>query len=220
MKWIVCLSLLSTATGCAVLKPTRSGYLSDYSQVRPAADKAPRTLEERPADPGSLAGIDSFYIEDVAWRSARPAKVAKDPALQEQVLKALREALVKDLSQLRPVVDKPGPHTARVRAAVTDQRNADLLFNLIMTAIAIPVANGGATVEAEVIAPDGKQIAAVDYARAGGFFDVIGFYWPNDHAKIACRKAAEELKEAVAAGSASPDDAVTASGRTPRTSDD
>jgi hypothetical protein len=146
------------------------------------------------------AGIDSFYIDDLAWRSARPAKVAKDPQLQEQVLKALRDALVKELSQVRPVVDKPGPHSARVRAAVTAQRNADLLFNLITTAIAIPVANGGATIEAEVLAPDGKQIAAVDYARAGGFFDIIGYYWPNDHAKIACRKAAAELRNALEAG--------------------
>jgi hypothetical protein len=218
MKYWVFLSLLWVTTGCAVLKPTRSGYLSDYSRVRPAADKAPRALEERPAAPGTLSGIDSFYIEDVAWRSARPAKVAHDPALQEQVLKALREALVKDLSQVRPVVDRPGPHTARVRAAVTDQRNADLLFNVVMTAIAVPVANGGATVEAEVIAPDGKQIAAVDYARAGAFFDMIGYYWPNDHAKIACRKAAAELMEAVTAGSAAGE-TVTAAAARPKSGD-
>src|SRR5436309_967050 len=119
MKWLAFVCLLWVAGGCAVLKPTRSGYLSDYSRVRAAPDEAPKTLEERPAGPGTLAGIDSFYIEDVAWRSARPAKVAKDPGLQEQVLKALREALVQDLGQVRRVVDRPGPHTARVRAAVT-----------------------------------------------------------------------------------------------------
>jgi hypothetical protein len=212
MKWLACVCLLGVAGGCAVLKPTRSGYLSDYAQVKPVPDKSPRTLAERPAEAGKLAGIDSFYIEDVAWRSVRPAKVAKDPALQEQVLKALREALVKELSQVRPVLDQPGPHTARVRAAVTDARNADLLFNLIMTAIAIPVANGGATVETEVLAPDGKQIAAVDYARAGGFFDIIGYYWPNDHAKIACRTAAAELRNALEAG-APAREPVTAAAR-------
>jgi hypothetical protein len=211
MKWTVCVSLLWMATGCAMLKPTRSGYLTDYAQVRPASDKMLSTAEANRAEPGELAEVDSFYIEDVEWRSARPAKVAKNPALQEQVLKALRAALVKDLSRVRPVVDQPGPHTARVRAAVTDARNADLLFNLIMTAIITPVANGGATIEAEVIAPDGRQIAAIDYARAGGFFDVIGYYWPNDHAKIACRRAAEELKEAVEAGAGTgPAEARTA----------
>jgi hypothetical protein len=197
-----------------VLKPTRSGYLSDYSQVKPVSDRVMSTTEGNRAGAGELAGVHSFYIEDVRWTSARPKKVAKDPQLQEQVLKALREALVKELSQVRPVVDKPEPHTARVRAAVTAQRNADLLFNLIMTAIAIPVANGGATVEAEVIAPDGKQIAAVDYARAGGFFDIIGYYWPNDHAKIACRKAAAELRNALEAG-APTREPVTAAARAP-----
>jgi hypothetical protein len=206
---MVFVCLLWVASGCAVLRPTRSGYLSDYSQLKPALDKPPKAQEERLADPGKLAGIDSFYIEDVSWRSKRPRKVAKDPQLQGQVTKALRDALVKDLGEVRPVVDRPGPQTARVRAAVTDQRNADLLFNLIMTAIAVPVANGGATIEAEVIGPDGKQVAAVDYARAGGFFDVIGYYWPNDHAKIACRKAADELKHALEAG-AEPSEARTA----------
>ena len=201
MRWFICVGimLVSAAPGCAVVKPTRSGYLSDYSHVRTASDRVMSTTEANAAGAGALAGVDSFYVEDVRWLSARPAKVAKRPDLQEQVLSVLRESLREELGKVRPVVDAPGPRTARVRAAVTDARNADLLFNLLMTAIAIPLANGGATVEAEVIGPDGRQVAAVDYARAGGLFDVVGYYWPNDHAKIACRRAAAALREAVEA---------------------
>ncbi len=66
-----------------------------------------------------------------------------------------------------------------------------------MTVIAIPFSTGGATVEAEVVGPDGRQVAAIDYAREGGVLDIVGFYWPDDHAKQACIKAAGRLREAV-----------------------
>lgn len=186
---------LAMFSGCANVKPTRSGYLSDYSQLKPEAKH--KKQEARMAGAGSMTTIDSFYIEEVAWRSARPKSYVKKPQKEQALLKALREALRKELGAVHPVVDQPGPHTARVRAAITDEVNADVILNILVSIIALPVSNGGATIEAEVRGPAGDQLAAVDFAKAGGVFDVFGYFLPEEHAKQACRGAAKALRRAV-----------------------
>jgi hypothetical protein len=187
--------LLITAIGCANVKPTRSGYLSNYDQMAPVPHH--RTQEVRPASVVTLADVDSFYIEDVAWRSPRPKAYVQKPHKQEHLLSALRDSLGKELGAVHPIVDHPGPRTARVRAAITDEVNAHVIFNIVMTIIAVPVSNGGATIEAEVVGPAGSQLAAVDVARPGGFFDVFGYYLPEAHAQHACQTAAKRLREAL-----------------------
>jgi hypothetical protein len=182
---------------------TSNGYLGDYSQLQPAKPDD-KQVEVKSAPAGALAGVDSFYVEDIAWRSPRPKHVAAEPSRQTPVLNALRDHLSRELAKVRPVVDKPGPRTARVRAAVTDSVEADVIVNIIMTFIAVPVTNGGATIEAEVLAPGasggggaGRQIAAIDFARPGGVIDIVGFYVPSGHAQVACEKAAQRLREAL-----------------------
>ena len=192
-------SLLLALVGCADVRPTRANYLSDYSQLQPPTNDEKR-VELRPPAAGDLTGVDSFYIEDVAWRATRTRRAATTPEKQAPVLKHLRDALRTELAKIHPVVDTPGPRTARVRAAVTDEVEADVIINILASIVAVPVTNGGATVEAEVLAPGsggggGRQIAALNFARPGGFFDFLGYYWPDDHAKQATHKAAKRLRE-------------------------
>lgn len=198
----ICLAMLAVAgtviVGCANVKPTQTGYLSDYSRVQ--ADPDHHKLQMHRADWADLQGIDSFYIEEVVWKSSRPKGTVAHPERQESMLKSLREALQRDLAAIRPVVDEPGPHTARVHAAITDEVDAEYLLNILASIVAGPVSNGGATVEAEILAPDGHQIAAVSAARAGGLLDVLGYYLPHDHAKVACRAAARDLCTALTTG--------------------
>jgi hypothetical protein len=185
---------LFAACGCADVNPTRAGYLSDYAQLRPQAPDD-RQVELRLPSPADLAAIDSFLIEDVAWRATRTKKAATTPAGQARVLNVLRQSLRDELGKVRPVVDRPGPRTARVRAAVTDEVESDVILNIIMTFIAVPVSNGGATVEAELLGPEGRQIAAIDFARPGGIIDIFGYYLPDGHAQHATRSAARRLRE-------------------------
>ena len=65
-----------------------------------------------------------------------------------------------------------------------------------------PIFFGGGSVEAEVIAPDGRQIAAVSSASGGGWLDVVGYYTYSDHARKAMSRCAGELAEAVAPSAA------------------
>jgi hypothetical protein len=188
--------LAAAAGGCADVKPTHSGFLRDYARLQPAK-AGEKDFDVKRAEPTALDSVDAFYIDEVAWRSPRPSATSVDADKQAPVLAKLREALHTELAKLKPVADRPGPRTARVRAAVTDAVEADVIFNIIMTVIAVPFSTGGATVEAEVVAPDGRQVAAIDYAREGGVLDIVGFYWPDDHAKQACIKAAAKLRDAL-----------------------
>src|SRR5438552_2068602 len=127
--WGTALVLAATICGCANVKPTRSGFLSDYGQLR-GEPKHPKHEVRAAAPPVTLAEIDSFYIEEIAWHSPRPKSYVAKPQKQQALLAALREAMLKELGALRPVVDRPGPRTAIVRAAITDEVNADVIFNI------------------------------------------------------------------------------------------
>ena len=69
-NWGVCLGLSLLAGGCAMVKPTRSGYLSDYSHVQPATPKEANTLHANPADAGEFRvfnqATEQFSLEEMA----------------------------------------------------------------------------------------------------------------------------------------------------------
>jgi hypothetical protein len=67
-------------------------------------------------------------------------------------------------------------------------------MNSALTVVAVPLFNGGGTVEAEVIAPDGRQIAVVVAALPGRAWDVLGFYTWQGHAESAMRRSAGQLR--------------------------
>lgn len=178
--------------GCASHQITHSGYLSDYPATRPTDEWFAKYTATR-ATPEQMSTIDSFYLEPVAWRSATPAEVANDPLQQRVVLDTLRDQLHQKLSPVRGFVGAPGPRTARVRAAITNDEKSIVWLNIVTTLIAIPISNGGATIEAEAIAPDGHQIASVVWSQVGGPIDFLGYYFSQDHAKCAIHEAADQL---------------------------
>ncbi len=63
-----------------------------------------------------------------------------------------------------------------------------------MSIVAVPVFNGGGVVEAEVKAPDGRQIAVVVAALPGRATDVLGFFTWQGHAESAMCRSAVQLK--------------------------
>jgi len=196
--------------GCAQLKPTHSGYLTDYSNLQAKSSKTPiirsRVVESAISGTTPLAGIDSFMIEPVAWlaKESTPSLVVED--CQKNLSAKLQKALSEELNGLKPVVDVPGPRTARVRAAVTQVAFARPLANSALSVVAVPLFNGGGTVEAEVIGPDGKQIAVVVAALPGRPWEVLGFFTWQGHAESAMRRSAAELRRHL---SQPPPDATT-----------
>jgi hypothetical protein len=181
--------------GCASLNRAPSGYLADYPETDELAGK--KHLLRKIATADDLAGIDSFHVEEVAWRSQRPPDWQTNPAKAAPLLQVLREALVNELSRIRPVVDNPGPNTARVRAAFTDVVKSKPAVNVVTSVLVGPVTNGGAVIEAEVRQADGTVVAQVVSGKAGNPLDLAGFFAAQGHARKASRLAARRLREAL-----------------------
>ncbi|WP_435009398.1 DUF3313 domain-containing protein [Tundrisphaera lichenicola] len=202
----VCLLAILVINGCASYHPTRSGYLSDYSQLQ----KDPFHLnyglglernQARNASPAEAARVDSYYIEPVQWLVSESSRGSGNLNRRQMLISALQDQLREQLGTLKPVVDQPGPNTARVRAAITDVKLSRPILNAAMLATVIapvfigPIFNGGGFVEAEVIGPDGRQLSAISCASGGGVLDVTGYYLKGGHARKAMRRAAKELRE-------------------------
>ncbi len=202
LRWFAALLVLSTLQGCASVVPTESGFLTDYSQIH-ATNKlfhwglGYHHFSTREATPSELTGIDSFYIEPIAWIVPETDWLANDPTRKERVTKAFDSHLRTKLGEIRPIVCQPGPNTARVRAAVTDVNSARTITNLLASIVFGPVSNGGASVEVELINPQGVQIAALTGASRGGALDMVGYYWRSNHAKSATRRLSADFAESV-----------------------
>ena len=207
------LALAASSSGCSALShywPTQSGLLSDYSGLRQDPFHMNYGIGfqhnfSRYATPEALAQVDSYHIESIRWAVDPESRAGRDPTRGPALTAALEKALRKQLAEIGPVVDAPGPRTARVRAVVTDARLSRPVLNAALTAAGVafpvtylgPVFFGGACVEAEALAPDGRQIAAISCASGGGWLDLVGLYVRSNHAKKAMRRSARELREAL-----------------------
>ena len=205
------LALAAGSSGCSALShywPTQSGLLSDYSGLRQDPFHMSYGIGfehnfSRYATPEALARVDSYYIESIRWAVDPESRAGRDLTRGPVLTAALEKALRKQLAELGPVVDVPGPRTARVRAIITDARLSRPILNTAMTAAGVafpatflgPIFFGGACVEAEVLAPDGRQFAAISCASGGGWLDLVGLYVRSNHAKKAMRRSAHELRE-------------------------
>jgi hypothetical protein len=194
--------LAAASTGCAANKPTRTGFLSDYSRLTPTeavlnwAGGRHKVMVNVPSL-GELDGIDSFYVKPVAWLAPEDDWLGHNTARRDRVTAALDQSLRSRLGKIRPIVEEPGPRTATVSAAVTDISSARPVINSIASIFFGPITNGGASVEAEIKAPDGRQIAAVDGGSTGGGTDIIGYYTRSGHGKKAVGRLAGELSDAL-----------------------
>lgn len=184
--------LLGASCGCVQMHPTRSGFLSDYSQLV-QVDRRDR-IRANVVDAEALARIDSFYIEPVEWLADDMGQPASSDRIEAKLRNSLEMALLKELGTIRPIVSEIGPGTARVRAAVTGIQESKPFANLFMAVqIAGPLFNGGAVAEVEVIGPQGQQIAAQSVAFYGWEWDFPGYFWRPAHPKTALRRAAKQL---------------------------
>jgi hypothetical protein len=197
---LLIVALLCVAPGCINMHPTRSGFLTDYSALEPI-DKRDR-VRVKPVVCQSLDAVDSFLIEPVTWLADDMGQPASNAKNQEAIRNSLQEALVKELSCIRPIVDEAGPGTALVRSAITGVQESKPLENiLLMSQILGPFFNGGAVAEIEVLGPNGQQIAAESAAYKARDWEVLGYFWKPTHAKTAMRRAVKQLAQDLEAGS-------------------
>ena len=204
---LVALGLVASG-GCVSYRPTETGFLTGYDALTPDRFHVHRRIgiqraETHQVAAADLGAVDSFYVEPVEWRVDPTSRGGKSPERRDWLCRELADQLKAQLGATRPIVDQPGPRTARVRSAITMVELSRPVANTLMTLTLIspygvgPVFSGGGAVEAEVIAPDGRQIAAISGTSKGGLLDPVGYYARSNHARKAMRRCAGELAEAV-----------------------
>lgn len=157
---VLCLLILS---GCSRPQPpTPSGFLDDYSHLKPSREK-----------PGAMVYVDnsrnlSLYkmiiVEPVVVMLSPDAEAYQkiDPAKLQELARYFEEEIRAVMKESYPIVDKPGFGVLRVRAAITDvQARRSVLGSFIGLGL------GGAAIEAELVDAQNDQqvIAFVDSER-------------------------------------------------------
>lgn len=220
--WLVAASLLS---GCGTTlqtreAPTPSGFLGDYSQLKPGSEgEAHLVYVNKNAD---LSRYNKILMDPVKVYAGKDSKIAKIPKEDLQKLvnyfgAALREQLKADYT----LVNQPGQGVMRLQVALTEAGRSVVLLDILSSvtppgmavsslkqiATGTPAMTGSVGVECQALDSVSKErlFAAVD-ARAGqkytGHLDKLNTwraaqgsfdYWAE---RIATRLREESAKSA------------------------
>lgn len=186
---------------------TRSGFISDYSEMRPTKEHRKDAIFVAPDY--AAATYTKVIVEPVEWYAPdRPQQT------RERLQANFHERLVRHMGAKYQVVgaDQAGPGVLRVRSAITGTRRSRWYLNVPAQAAQLAVGGfglirpsaGGASEEMQVQdAVTGKPLVQVATFRNGKPWHVSGSYVPYDHARGAFNDASKLLTEIVAAPDAS-----------------
>ena len=167
--WIVILSLVVLGSPGQTLarKAAFSGFLRDYSKLKPSPDVDGALSYENPSR--GLKHYDKFLIDRIIVHFAPNAKgTGVDPMKLVQITDYAHRELVIALSKRYQVVSTPGPGVLRIRVAITSIKTTKPLFNIHPGMKVIGFGLGGASMEAEgVDSQTGERIIAVVDSRKG-----------------------------------------------------
>ncbi|HLK12147.1 MAG TPA: DUF3313 domain-containing protein [Candidatus Binatia bacterium] len=177
---------ITVMTGCPTTRQTRtvepSGFLGDYSQLRPGGQGEAQLVYVKPGV--VWARYTEVLIDPVTiWTSGDDSTVAKVPDEDRQLLADYLDASLRNsLRQDYALVDRPGPNTLRLRAAITDAKGAKVVLNTVSKVVPqlrvlttvgglatdTQVLVGRAGVEGELLdGLTGERLAAAVDRRAG-----------------------------------------------------
>jgi len=176
-----------------------TGFLSNYSTMEAESNSSLRYVN-KPA----LGKYSDFIVDPVEIRfqtGAIAIEQRSEGNLTDQDMTELadyfHDALVKAIADAGcTVAYQPGPHVARVRAAITDMEETNVLLAMMAEIRLLTGAGlGGAGMETEVIdSRTGRQLAAYAEIRGGSRVPLTGLSrWGG--AKAAIDAWADRLKQ-------------------------
>lgn len=161
-----------TVSACASADTTRSGFLSDYSQLQPRTDTV-RAKVAQHRNPQLLAPIEAVWIEPTVL----VGDIGDGFSDEEKTIitREIDRRLCFALSGRFDIAPQPDPSAGRLRAAASRVRptnavgsSASAVANFFIPGplgVRVPGSTGGLAAEAELLTPDGQQAAAVVWAR-------------------------------------------------------
>ena len=111
---------------------TESGFLKDYSILRPGAEGEAAFRYINPN--AKFSAYDKVLIEPVTlWAASADSLKDVDEADRSMILDYLHTALAKRLGEKLAIVDQPGPGVLRIRAAITEAEKAPAVMSTVST---------------------------------------------------------------------------------------
>jgi hypothetical protein len=166
-------------SGCSAQKQTPTGFLSDYSKLEAESDSSLRYLNK-----SALRSYSSFIVDHVAVHFQAGAKAIEQKSKGKLTEKDMADltnyfhAAIADAIQKAGyrVVWQPGVGVARLRVAITDMKETNVILAAIPhTRLITGAGAGGASMEAEVVdSQTGRQLAAVIETKAGSRIPFTG----------------------------------------------
>ena len=157
--------------GCTAHRAQKTGFLSDYSKLKPQSDVSYRY--RAPGNP--LKNYSKFIIEPVVvhLHVDSKSKISKQDLID--LKNYMHSALINAIKDRYEVVYRPGPGVARLRSAVTDLKKAKILMNIHPASKLIGSGLGGASLEAELLdSQSGEQIGALMESQLGERLSLAG----------------------------------------------
>lgn len=190
------LAYLLLSSGCSSLRPTQSGALGDYSQMKSGKDECRREFLKLNVD---WAQYDTVFIESVKFNVDDCQEKNLTQKDIEQIKQHLKKALQFKIGKDRSIVAERCPGTLIVRATVTGINESSPLVNVLSTAaVFIPIDSGGIVIESEVRdATTDTQLYAISYAENGKPWQFADCFSRFGHAESAMEKFADELAKKI-----------------------
>ncbi|MCP4365988.1 MAG: DUF3313 domain-containing protein [Planctomycetes bacterium] len=166
-KNLLLILVFIVVSACGSPKPTKTGFLDNYSQLSPSPHVKGAYTYFNPED--TLGDYSKFIIEPVhvVLTPEEEEKIGHDEL--KEMAEYFRTQIILQLGDRYAVVKNPGPGIARVRVAITDVNAAKRYLNIHPMMIASGVGLGGACMEGEVVdSVSGERIAAVIDCEKGG----------------------------------------------------
>ena len=109
-----------------------SGFLNDYSKLRPAADDTQATLAYLPTDKAKFKSYTKIFLEPVqVWRGEKSDAKDLDKEDTQHLSQYLYSRLDEELRKDYTMVKQPGPGVMRLRVGITEAgKGVPLLDNL------------------------------------------------------------------------------------------
>jgi hypothetical protein len=129
--------LVVLAGACATTRSVReeaqtSGFLGDYSQLRPGEDGQAQLVYAKPGL--DLSGYRAIRVEPVAlWGGEKMKSLPRED--QQRMVDSLHAALTSKLAQDWTLVDQSGPGVLVVRAAITSAEPSNVPLDVVASVI-------------------------------------------------------------------------------------
>lgn len=206
---LLLVAVTAMISGCQSSPSARSGYLSSYAGLPSAEGNRKGSAYHR--DDVASDAIQMVFIQPAALAPDIETELSAEE--KAMVLHEVDRQMCFEVSERFSIAPSPGPHAGTIRTAIVRLQSNSRVGSVAAAAVdfvnpipivnfRVPASTGGLAVESEMLAPDGRQVAAVLWTKNAG---VIGRTKPSLSRAGDALQLAEPLGDKIAKAFASVD---------------